>query len=85
MGYRGTTIISIYSPVTRGHVKPTQSIPSTELHLPCESHPAQRPSITLVGNCSVKGPTITLVDDQSMVSGASEGIDRRLSCFVYFW
>ena len=36
------------------HVQPAQPTPSTAPPLPCETHSAQRPSITLVGNAQYR-------------------------------
>ena len=48
MGYGNTEqYIGLYTRLTCVHVEPTTLNPSTAPPLPCETHPAQRPSITL--------------------------------------
>ena len=41
-------VLVLYSPVTCVHVEPAQPTPNTAPLLPCETHPAQRLSITLL-------------------------------------
>ena len=48
-----------YTRLTCVHVQPAQPTPSIAPALPCETHPAQRPSITLVGKPYGKGPHST--------------------------
>ena len=45
-----------YTRLTCVHVEPAHNTPSTALSLPCESHPLQRFSITLVGQPCGKEP-----------------------------
>ena len=40
--------IGFYTRLTCVHIEPAQSSPSTAPSIPCETHPAQRPFITLV-------------------------------------
>ena len=64
--------IGLYTRLTCVHVEPAHQTLSTAPPLPCETRPAQRLSITLVG-------------DQSIVSGASEGIDLETVVFCRNW
>ena len=59
------------------HVKPAQPSPSTAPPLPCETHPAQRPSITSVGKPDGKAPhSLTFLDNSGPVP-----IDLRESAY----
>ena len=57
VGYSDTIIIYwFYTRLTCVHVEPAQPTPSTAPPLPCETHPAQRLFITLVGNPTEREP-----------------------------
>ena len=59
LGYYINNILFFYTRLICVQVEPAQPTPSTAPPLPCETHPAQRPSITLVGNPTQGTPLIT--------------------------
>ena len=82
---RGTSIVNwFYNGLACVHVEPAQPTPSTAPPLPCQTHPAQRPFITLVGDPQEREPHDYTSRENNQRFLVSEGIDLEIVVFSVF-